>query len=871
MASNTALSSTSFNAVNSNLIELTKKYFGVDNINTSKNTFLAYFIETMSNTIADTNLSAAFLFNEQMINSAKFKSNILKKARDYNYIGSRAFPAYIETIVYVELTDDELTSTTGNLSILNLKDRDLKFINNGLVYSLLGDIVIRKVDLKYKVEIDTSKLALPIYNASNMHLELTSSIVPIANKPYLAFSTELAQVEIQYKEHYVSDRVFKTYSSIEFEMADGTSLYDLNIYLYENGNKIYLTETTIPFLGTDRFGYYFGIEEINDSKYAIILDNGINSKFIVNGTKLYIEIYGTNGSKGYVSKPVFTVQTDNSISLNRDLKSSSPYVSTKGVDELSGVDLKRDVIRYIQSPLNKTVVTKFDIKNVLERLYLNNITMADIIMRRNDPIERVLELYTTIISDDKLSFLGTNTLPVKVDESYLAAHNGVIKPGVILKVEPSGSPQDGATIETSLYPNKYNYTTNYNTEIITAPTIMASITKLNFFNKDFDVYENLNNSSLLNIDLYCLKVYIDNSTPNEHKFIAIFFSSDANAVKDILNSNPTIASDMKFRIIFENPSNTEDDFYIDLAYDNTSPEALASPYIHMTATILTNGEIHSNKLNYISGVTKTGSGSANPYILNKYESIKSYLYFEDRDPLIIDPNKIENKGALGDYLSVPSNANNYTVVTREELTAIDIFFTNLTEFFKIAVDKNESTGVYTLKNMPLFCYEDYFNPDNSSLIYNVQLEYLELYKNIKEVVEMPSVMAVKFRNTYGINENYTINYLDGTTEKSSRLKLNIEITRSSGSAMMTPDKFDTIREAIMRLINRNTDRNIYISDIVDEVQKSIPNLIQVRIININDNIIYKPTMDINNDYPEEYIPSTINIIKSDINIVQKDY
>ena len=369
--------SSSRNKIEDSLINVAKKYFNNDNINTFKSGLLGYTMNVMSDSLSDNQVYNSFLFDERFINTAKFKSSIISNAREFSYVEGKAIPSSIFAIVGFRIEEFDV-----NGSIITVRPQDLDIKIGVFNFSIGGNITIQQNNNKWFVQQSTNEL----FNCELGYL-LSEIIIDKEGNKVITFIAELRQIEVQYIEMVVPVRT--TLVRYEIPLENTKQLCKLNVYTYVNNKKVSFKEIfNDNYEASDMKIFTFSIERINDKQFNLVLDSGEFSEFVSSGTELFIEVIETDGASGYVEQPVFNVTTKGDI-LNRTVIAYSNLNSSVGVNELNISELKRDVIRHIQTPSDSTIITEFDYKNNISRIlgvFPEDISM---LMRRNDPPGKV--------------------------------------------------------------------------------------------------------------------------------------------------------------------------------------------------------------------------------------------------------------------------------------------------------------------------------------------------------------------------------------------------------------------------------------------------------------------------------------------------
>lgn len=835
--------------------ESSQSFFN-NTIDTSKSSFLTHVNTLLADIASDNQFYNTFLFNEQFLNSAKYRSSVLKRAREVGYYEGGVKPEIVFSNILFKISDSELND--GSVLNFNLNKEEILFTTGNITYSLLGDIKIEKFNGEWNVFLDDNIIT---GERSQLQSQIISNI-PNYDGNYLVFQTFLVQLKIKLSNHIVGFRRDREY--YEFDTFTNDNLYNIRIYYIDSsGNKVYLSKlNSFGDIESDLNLPVFVLKEVDENYFSIILDNGNLFKFIPTGTELQIETFETLGKDGRVKSLDFDVI--NNSPNNRTVLAYTDYESKGGTSKLTLNELKRDIIRFVQTPDIKSVITEFDYRNMISQY--TGIPQEDIvtILRRNDPIERVIDVYLKLNSDVHNELIHSNTLNIRLNDLVTDTINGNIPTGTRFKesldtttnikyLVPTDPTDTGAS----------HYYRNINTiKIFSAPTLRyAAYT--NEVNDIFQLKETYNASRYRyhKYSVFAKNIGITyDSNTKKYKIFTYLFSN-----KQDIFDDPASASTITAKVLFSSP-NTSRQYMVELINDRSKTNIEYSTYIDTS-------ELYNDSglLEILSGYSLDSStgefvqvSPANVFNIESDLSIEVFIESSDASVIVSSDS---SQLVVTDYITTMSSLAKPVLFSKFSVSNIKLF-RDLTEVFSSYATSYNVNGA-DLALIPVIGENDYLDPTKRALVEDFLVKIDVLNKNLLLNKEEPSKLGVKFFNTYGDTEEY-LNYT------SSNLSLSIELSYDAGRSEAT--LFDDVKTVIVDFIRSKSgfatvnDKNIYISDIIQEVMNKVTGLIQVRIINITDNLYYQGNIDYKTMSPSQllyYTPSLLNIRREDITIIVK--
>lgn len=849
MSGEISLLSASRNKIENNLVAVAQNYFNTEDINTFKSGLLGYLINVMSDSLADNQVYNSFIFDEKFINTAKFRSSVSMNAEDFGYNEGYATPCKIMAILGLKIEDFD----TNNTSI-DIDPEDISIKYGNITYSIGGRINLSLINGKWYAK-QVSNNLFPCA----LGLLPSEQVINNEDEKYITFVAELRQITVSYDNLIIPLRTDLLRYYIPISVTN--QLYSVNIYTYVNGAKVYF-ERLSSFLTTDKdlTKYVFLLETIDETSFNIVLDSGEYFKFVASGTELYIEIIETEGTDGYIESPVFNINTDNEL-INRIIIGYSSVSSTTGSNKLNLLDLKKDVIRYIQTPDDKTIITEFDYVNTISKVmgvYPDDISL---LIRRNDPIERRVEIFSKYTNSDT-EFMHSNTINILVDTAVttLIPHNTLLKYDETLGYAVISN-------DTVYEQDKIYYRTSFTHKLNISPIETFSTFNTQFKNVVLDIKERyfVTNGQYL---FFLRETFVTHFGEHMIKFRARVSSNNPNTL-----GSDSIMQKVKVRMLLKSTNDTSS-LYFDLSFNPTATNKTI-----LEADIETNEEINSSGDMQIKGVYYKANNSDTYTLVDSYDSTKKaylpnmfniqlFVYFEDKS-VEITPTVI-NDGNTIFYNSLGSNNEKFLFSTYATSGTVQLV-KNITDVMSTDVIYLEPNK-YLIKLLPLFSAREVDDTKNVNFFRDYYERMTLIKETMKFIKEEPSTVSFKLFNTYGQNTEFS-------NTDTSNIKLSLEISYNYNLADQSI--FDDIRTVIIAYFKeRNTlglnstieSRNIYLSDIISEVENKINGIIQVRILNRSSNIYFESALnykELTSQVIKTYVPSIINIKKEDITITVK--
>lgn len=851
------------------LLKLQKEIFG-DELNTEKTSLQGFINDSLSELATQIVTTSVLKQDEKFLNTARIETSIDLIASMHSYSSLTIVPSEIHVIIDVLLlpTDHESTG-------LEISSTDTKFFFNEKPFILSGDILLLRNETSWFVKQK---------NAINFEGDIgdliSDTYVNEDGNTVITFLAKIKQMEKETVNFTIPVRQRLYLQKIDVDIPN--NLVDVKISITDNltGVKRELTKVLDSFnnFSSDKTKEIF-LLKVGSNGYELWLEGGSRSKFIQSGTDLEITFFSSDGYIGILNEPVFSVKVPMSLSP-RTMTCYSSTQGTLGVSKLSLLEKKIDIIRHIQTPNFRTVITAFDMENLAQKFFNSNSEDVLILMRRNDPIMRLIDFFVKLKNINE-EVLLTNSLSLNLTESqfsnkiFISGHNKFYK-------NTSGNQNymtETNSFEISQFKeeneSRYFISPAYHKGLVNPLRIDSfMLNKTNF-------YMNLSQVSIVN-------------SPLEKSFFPIIFKGSVEQIN--LFTEPTVTYSVTYT------SSNKEKMQIDLENNEVEIFAVFSDnknnkvgYIKLEMNE-DNNFIFSKKLTPILNNTaeETFLFKEISYFdnlnLNSFETfqeaLETKLEVYDYDKATEEALKeIKTKLPLDFKIDLVAFSNdkllnNHTrIVTTKSTMLSEYVIKETTEIYKnissaanLLVKKpDQLVDNLFIGQIPLVAVKEFydseliFNLEKRNFIYD-QLDSLDKMSNgLFNKLEEPTVPSFKFFRTYGYTSDFAnINDVN--------LEFNLEIT---ASLMQNESEIrNKVKSVVVKAANDSRNNNsgdIFLSDIINAVLE-VSGVRQVRILNFYDNIYRldsNPIESLTRDELKMYVPSLLNIREDDINITFK--
>lgn len=834
------------------LTDLFKSQFG-ELSNFDKTSFNSWIIERLTDIQRDLAITMTLEKEEQFLNTCKNISTARTIGYNYNFTKYNVNPAKgllsMQLILPYGLKD----------KVISLKADEVRFYAGDICYMLPGDI---DISINSVGSIQAVRRNEKVFNpGDNVILYSGMKVNEDKTELVFAFSTEVIQLDYIDNFFIVADHSEMTQSINELEFDDSFYKIELWYEYYDKEKtkkvKVVLSEVN-DFINENNKSEVYKVEITDEGKLNIILGDGINGKYYGSGKQINYRIYTTKGSKGNTIDPDLQVGTG--IDLT-DIPTYANFLNNPigGRDEYNLLELKDAIRKQIQTP--GTIITDTDLKNNISDIL--DLTSEETFhkLRRNDPIERILELFVIVKDRESSSnkVIPTNTVDIEVDTSTIIDNNyNTIKPFFVVETSISED-ESGKKVRTNKIVPSYKSKNEKNMYYSTyyAIKLQKNPLMVNFFNLN------------ANYNLSCEKTYV-NANFNEEVYINsailerdIFNTSNQYFIRltlDSLNSNFLENNNLiiKARFLNKNSEKEYEDFILDFekvkladgSLDHYSYEAkITSLDVISDNNNLFIKDVYKKEKEYIDG-TEDWSINTREFDTEILDSLDCELCIFYNYDTVETISNVHFKNIRG--------IRNKLLMTTYKFYNIN-FYRNVDEVVYCQALFNESDkDIIEIKAVPL--YEESFinNYENKSILNSQMSVENSIKSKISEKTEFPSRLSLKYFNTYGYSDVYSS--LDNVS-----LKIEFEVSYKNNKVIADSEILE-IKNNLIKFIDTinkkdvSEDKNIYLSDLVTIV-KNNSNIVQCRVLNYNDNIYFKKeALDNFNYVPTSLQLSPENII-----------
>lgn len=839
------------------LTDLFKSQFG-ELSNFDKTSFNAWIIERLTDIQRDLAITLTLEKEEQFLNTCKK----IETARTigYNYGFSR---------VNVEAASG-MVSFTVMLPLdfknkkLSLKADTVKMYAGDVTYMFPGDIEIIGNE---KGTIQAVRRSEHVFEpVDNTILYSVSNYSSNRDAIMFTFTSEVIQLDYTESSFIVEDHIQMTRSTNEIT-------YDNYYYRIELWYEIYNSDLDVIeknyLLQVEDFSSYnsksdvFMLELGEENKLTIILGDGVNGKYFGGGRELKYRIYYTNGSDGNTTNASLDVGTGSDMV---DVTTYASFISNPsgGRNEYTLLELKDAIRKRIQTP--GTIITDNDLKNTISDLLDLSSEETFHKLRRNDPIERILELFIIVkdrSNSDTEVVIPTNTIDVSINTNVSIDNTyNTIKPFFLIETTSSTTDDGSKLIKNTVIPTyrsrlSYNmYYTNYY-----AIKYQSNPPMVNFFNLS------------ANLDLAYEKTYVNTNISEEVYINSMILERDIFNINnqyviritlDCLNASFLENNTLLVKARFTNNSKDigYEDFIVDFEKAKKTDGTLETNIYEARITsldIISDSnrlfikDVYKKEQEFTDG-TEIWSIDSRDFSTQIKDSIDCELcifYNYDTDT-VVDNKSFTNIRGIRNKLLMTS----YTI------TGIPLY-TNVDDIVYCQVEEDPNNSNYiTIKNMPVYKEEYVSNSANKEALMEQMRVERNIISKLENKTEFPSRVSLKYFNTYGYSDVYSS--LDNVS-----IDLEFEVSYKNNKTI-SDSEITEIKNNLVKFIDSinkkdsTEDKNIYLSDLVSIVMNN-SNIIQCRVLNYTDNIYFKKSFS--QDY--SYIPTSLQLDPENIRFVVK--
>lgn len=850
--------------------ELAPKYFDMGSINISRIGMFGYLNEIFADATSDIINENLVLFNEIFFKKCQIPESILTYAAQYRIEDINAKPAVMEFTLGIRedtLLENSVTDANGNSYFIIDSDSEI----------ILEDDF--KYMLDYNVKISIKKInKRHIYSAQYV-MNKTNDLSDIKN-PYLKVTTQkmdgltylyiivkARQIDKITVEQTVFNDDLLSFVTKDFKYT-GT-LADFDVYYKGPNDKdfIQIKKLIIDSPPVDEKFCYYQYKDDNTINISFsTLQKHFKPEF---NSTIRMEIYTTRACDGnfdYTGDNVRINLKSETIDYKKVIMLAASLSKSYGAeDKFSYTELK-DMVSYYASTSNN-IGTTIDLDRYFTKL--NSQSKLTFVKKRDDILDRLFTGYM-LMKDSNDTIIPTNTVNLELGKNQFDTSDEnlkryIIKAGAkfVYKDEDSFELKrvDEFTEDHKFrYSNPHTIVVNKNP--LSISYYMNSMNKK--FNTDFSYMNDLSFFQFITNSITIKRDAINGDDAYNIEFTTIPNISDvefgfANMSPEgkFQSSNDRLKV---FGLLHDEQNNN--DKYIEFKMVDYTPDTKEMKF---SCRLTTDDYISAtNKLRITNTIKK--AGEILPDILIEATEMKMELLLMYKD----DDTNINHK-----YEEIIPESKGRTLTNSYSLIEDINLINDMTDImrstikFKLLKQNDYSQYSYYIRNMPFTNY-DYIKSRKCSEEYvrNLFTNADTIRAALKLITNNFSI-DLKMYNTYGKSKYF---YICGDKNRlldNVNLSIDLTIKLNPANLLNTTLQYD-IKEFIKDYVESvNNDNNLYISNLIRELENSFRDIIYIEFNRINkyDNSVQSieknfPThiMSRRNDMIE-FVPEFVNIAK----------
>jgi len=852
------IGSTSYD-IQERMIEISKKFYNIDEINLLKTGFFGYTNEIMSDIAKNGVWHRNFLYNELFLNTANLTSSVYNWAKMLDENIQLASPARMNILFTVgkqEIID--LSRPTGpnpNIREFIIDKESLFFAED---YKFMLENSVRIILTKVEGFNDYSATAQYILNENSNKLQkLTSPYVKsyienINGKKYIVLMLMIHQISKE-------EKIFNIYSNdisdlLYFDYKYQNQLAFFNVkYKYGNESQILPSYFNNSFIPPDsKYCFYTFPNENNIQIYFSALPGSFIPKY---NSELTIELYNTLGSKGNFN---YNVEVPLTFKFpNPNMRISSVLVTSiadsyGGMDVLGLDELKSKLINKLHT--RNSIISERDLnlffteiiqKSNVYGSQLNFFKTRDDILRRSFSAYMLLkDKYSQIVPTNTVDFLGGNINEFMDDRESVTLHSGEIVKYDALTLHYKRI-NENDDVNELIENGEYLYSLPFTINVKTMPFPRISYI-LDICNMEVPLSFEYINPKVNN------EFLIPQISVKKLDFLSSFYDIEifmgTNMDEEYLSEN------IKIRCILMR-NDTTPYAYFDFNLDETS-EGNVYKFSLKTSRefnkfdeielVSENGNTNYLKRLNLSGVAGINIGfdevllsrGINPYEIipncNVQENLTFKLAILIKDPEVNGVKNYNDTGNNSSFLQMFKNqedTSDYSIVSVLKTDRPINLFKNLSNIMYSEVFVNPSTLNFTINKIPVV-FTKYFNNEiNYSNFYELFNTYVTVLKENLNLLEQNTKVDMRFYNSYGICKYSSID----------RVNIELELNLKLNSNQYSTELDANIKNSIIEMIEQFNLKNqglITISSIYSELIRKFPQISFIEFIGLNDYTAY---------------------------------
>lgn len=828
------------------ILDIGKNFLKLEDISLLNTSLFGYITEAMTEIARDGIFHRDTLYNEQFLNTARFPKSIYNKAKLYDYNVGFAQPAYMKVAFAIRLSDIIAYGSTNersiNKNIQLVLSKDNEFYVDNYCYRCLHDITItatpvidknNATDYSITAVYEMDKLNTSFGDVLSPYIKVWTETKNAQKYVFLILDTWQIKKLSQSFSIFSNDISDLLYYDIDFEQQ----LAGFEVEYINRGKTTimpaYFNNSYTP-EDIDEYCYYTYPSDNKLQIYFSGVPGAFRPKF---NTELNINYFITEGSGANFSYSGDVLYKFNKESFSNIQIICAPLTqSYSGKDRESLKDIKNTLIKI--NLMRNNIITEYDLNYFFNDMVANkNVNKSEIKFKRkqDDFLRRQFTGYL-LLRDSSGYIIPTNTVDIRSDLSQLENANWVIPAGSTIIYDTAM--KEYRLLNDDEYPdedaiksdNILMYYIPYHIDIKMNP-----VPRISYYS----------NSIVKSIPLSY--TYVNSMIANE--FIVPTLDIERNAfiensytLKLTLNTNldkNEVENFIKVRAILKNSKTKEKYGYIDFVRNKIEDYAYF-------ATIYTDDSFDS-----------TGR------LCLTEASLKDILTNDDLENVYVDQDLMfeisvlyqnsNNKEKYSDY-TLMSDLDSFASAINLETDESFNLYRSLTAIMNSDLLVNEN-GTFILKALPVISIKYFADQTTFSDFYNLLEIYETAILDNFNKLENNTTIDLKFYNTYGISQYYSID----TTN--IRLKLNIGLHKTYN------EEIDTrIKEFIRTYTELSNQESFFsTSNLITELETNIEDISYIEFKGLNDLNQQKihdlfPNMDgLTKEQVINYVPEFINI------------
>lgn len=411
-----------------------KNELDVYNLQASKVGFIGFLINLLSNTTYDAKLYKDMLFKEAFPATAQNEDNLYLHASIYGYKSSLAKPANAVGEIIFDFSN--LPSPSRNI-----KKRSVVF---GLESGSTGEF-LTEISTNDNILFSTSASYIFNYDSGQYQAIISKDDGTVISQP--SNTSEIKAPFIDFKQESTEsisltlpNYSYNTYYTYNFDVVD-QYISEIEVYVHtkDSDNYIKYDVESVKYLkeSTDNCVFF---SKISSNTYKIEFGNGMHGVWIP-GADVKIIIHKTLGTSGnfnqnnqcIINKPTQAIVYDETY----DGKISSMVIDTinyftinfnyssDGIDPLSGDELRKEIIQYIQTRDN--FISESDFYNIIEKYT----TDFRVLHKKTKIAENIIYILRALRDEYQIPLKTTNIIPeiINSNSSFNNLHYKIYETG----------------------------------------------------------------------------------------------------------------------------------------------------------------------------------------------------------------------------------------------------------------------------------------------------------------------------------------------------------------------------------------------------------------------------------------------------------